>query len=322
MAKAGTKAKQGAYSATQHGAVVCQEVWSRASAETTLEVRTLAGETLTSHKLPEASVGHQVSQDGTLAYVLTGGEISEVGLLRRLIAIDLANNTTRMVAVTTSALPAVDALHVAYLTKTALVVERHGGERIFEKSVGPLGVLHGGAAHACALLPNNRVALSRGHRGGEKIADLTVFNIADGSEQSAIELPAETFHATFAPAALRADPQGEFVAILGFFAGLLIVDLAAGKDVAADYAPDPLDLADGRSTRHAHHTYSDLAFDADGERLAAAYSPGKLSVWARGGDVLKREWICTNTKARRIVTFGTAEVAFFDSTGAAARFSL
>ena len=322
MAKSAAKAKQGTYSATQHGAFVCQEVTSRASTEMTLEVRTLAGDMLSSHKLPESSAGHQVTPDGGLAYVLTGGEISEMGILRHLVAVDFATNATRSVAITTSALPAVDARHVAYVTKTVLVVERHDGERIFEKPVGPLGVQHGGAAHACTLLPNNRVAVSRGHRGGEKIADLTVFSIDDGSELSAIELPAETFHATFAPAALRADPQGQLVAILGFFAGLLIVDLEAGTDVAATYAADPLDLADGRPTRHAHHTYSDLAFDADGERLAAAYSPGKLSVWSRGGDVLKREWICTNPKARRIVTFGTAEVAFFDSTGAAARFSV
>lgn len=314
--------KQGKVSGTQHSSFISQEVLSRKQPGTTLEVQKTTGEVINSFSLPEPSAGHQITPDGELVYVLTGGEISDAGILRRLIAVNMRTGSVRDVGVSTSALPAVDREHVAHFEKGAIVVRKHDGTKIFEQHLGLLGMIHGGAAHACALLPNGRVAISRGHRGAEMIADLTVFDTSSGREEHRVEIPVETSYGAFVPAALRGDPRGEFVAILGGYAGLLLVDLVKGADVADAYQPDPLDLADGRPTHHDHHTYSDLAFDAEGDRLAAAYRPGKLSVWSRNGDVLQREWIATNPKAQRIVTFGEDEVAFFDSLGERARFPI
>lgn len=316
----GAAPKMGDYSGAQHSQFVCQEVRTRASFATTLEVQTTAGEVLGSHSLPESSAGHQITPDGQWVYALTGGQVSPNGLLRRLIAVNPHRALVREVGTSTSAVPAVDRDHVAYFTSTALIVETHNGERVFEKCVEPLSHVHGSPTHACALLANGRLAISRGHRGADRIADLTVLNLDDGHEELTIELPVAVFHNTFAPRKLRTDPQGRLVAILGFYAGLVMVDLQASKDVADTYAPDPLDLANGSPTSHAHHTYSDLAFDEQGQRLVAAYSPGKVSVWDRAGTVLRREQIAINPKAQRIVTFGPEGVAYFDSYGARARF--
>jgi hypothetical protein len=322
MAKAGGKALLGTYSGTPHGGFVCQEVRARRSSQTVLEVRRTEGGAVAAYALDEASAGHQVTPDGSVVYVLTGGTIGKTGILRRLLAIRPEERRVREIAVSTSALPAVDDRHVAYFTETAIIVETHDGARVLEQGLGRLAPTQGSGGHACALLPNHRLAVSRGHRGAEKIADLTVLNLTDGREEQNIELPAASFFGVFAPAALRADPQGRLVAILGFHAGLLLVDLATGRDVADLYPPDPLDLADGRPTTHAHHTYSDLAFDRSGNRLAAAYRPGRLSVWARDGAALRREGVSINPKASRIVTFDESHVAFFDSMGASARFEL
>lgn len=314
--------KQGKVSGTQHSAFICQEVLSRKLPGPTLEVQKTTDEVIHSFSLPQPSAGHQITPGGEVVYVLTGGEVSDIGILRRLIAVSMRTGSVREVGVSTSALPAVDREHVAHFEKDAIVVRKHDGTKIFEQHLGPLGVLHGGAAHACALLPKGRVAISRGHRCEDMMADLTVFDISTGREEHRVEMPVATSYGTFVPAALRGDPKGALVAILGFHAGLLLVDLVKGMDVADAYQPDPLDLADGRPTCHAHHTYSDLAFDAEGDRLAAAYRPGKLSIWNRNGDVLQREWIATNPKAQRIVTFGEDEVAFFDSLGERARFPI
>lgn len=314
--------KQGRVSGTQHSSFISQEVLSRRLPGATLEVQKTTGEVIHSFSLPEPSAGHQITPDGELIYVLTGGEVSDAGILRRLIAVNMRTGSVRDVGVSTSALPAVDREHVAYFEKNAIVVRKHDGTKIFEQPLEPLGVIHGAAAHACALLPNGCVSISRGHRGSEKIADLTVFDISSGRAKHHVEIPVATAYAAFVPGALRGDPRGEFVAILGGYAGLLLVDLVKGADVADAYQPDPLDLADGKPTHHGHHTYSDLAFDAGGDRLAAAYRPGELSVWNRAGNVLRRERIATNPKAQRIVTFAEEEVAFFDSLGERAQFSI
>jgi hypothetical protein len=312
--------KLGDFSGAQHGRFICQEVRTRKSFATALEVQTIAGEVLGSHSLPEPSAGHQITPDGQWVYVLTGGQVTPTGLLRRLIAVNPQRAVAREVGTSTSALPAVDRDYVAYFTSTAVIVETHNGERVFEKPVESLSHVHGSPAHACSLLANGRLAMSRGHRGADRIADLTVLDLADGREELTIELPVAVFHDKFVPRKLRADPQGQLVAILGIYAGLVMVDLRSSKDVADAYAPDPLDLADCRPTSHAHHTYSDLAFDEDGQRLAAAYSPGKVSVWDRGGAALRREAVAINPKAHRIVTFDAEGGAYFDSYGARARF--
>ncbi|WP_146013366.1 WD40 repeat domain-containing protein [Trinickia symbiotica] len=314
--------KKGNHSGTQHGPFICQEVLSRKFPETTLEIQRTTGEVISSYSLSELSAGHQITPDGELIYALTGGQVSDTGILRRLISINMREGAAREVGISTSALPAVDREHIAYFEDGIIIVRKHDGTRIFEKHLGQLGVLHGGPAHACALLPNRRVAISRGHRCEEQLADLTVFDLDSGREEHRVELPAATSYKTFAPAALRGDPRGELVAILGYHAGLVLVDLAKGIDVADAYQPDPLDLADGRPTHHSHHSYSDFAFDAEGERLAAAYRPGKLSVWSRSGGVLKREWVATNPKAQRIVTFDEGTVGFFDSLGERAVFAI
>jgi hypothetical protein len=193
---------------------------------------------------------------------------------------------------------------------------------VFEKKVGLLATTHGSPAHACTLLPGNRVAISRGNRSGEKIADLTVLSLADGSEDFSAKLPAGVFDTKFVPSALRADPQGKLVAVLGFYHGLLLVDLETGQDVSASYAPHPYDDEDDGSIQHGNHRYSDLAFDEQGMLLAATYAPGKFSVWARSGEVLRRENVAVNPKAHSIITFDNEGVAFFDSFGAAARFRI
>ncbi|MFV8607455.1 hypothetical protein ACNRDG_24555 [Ralstonia pseudosolanacearum] len=307
--------KQGRVSSTQRGQFICQEIVSRRLPGATLEVQTASGEVVSSFALQEPTAGHQITPDGQWVYALMGGQVSEVGILRRLVAVDVGTGAVRDVDVSTSALPAVDDEFVAYFEKDAIVVRKHDGTQVFGRHLDRLGVLHGGAAHACTLLPNGRVAISCGLRADEMMADLTLFDISSGREEQRIELPVASSYGSFVPAALRTDPRGELVAILGFHAGLSVVDLERGTDVADTYPPDPLDLAGGQPTRHAHHTYSDLAFDAVGDRVAVVYRPGCLSVWSRNGDVLRQESIATNPKAQRIVTFGKDEVAFFDSMG-------
>lgn len=65
--------KLGSFSGTPHSAFVCQEVRTRASLATTLEVQTTLGDVLGSHRLAEPSAGHQITPDGQWVYLLTGG---------------------------------------------------------------------------------------------------------------------------------------------------------------------------------------------------------------------------------------------------------
>ena len=323
MAMTASKKKTGTCSGTTFSSLICQEIAERRTfPRTTLEVRTTAGQILSTYSLPEQSAGHQVTPDGRLVYALTGGRVSGAGIDRQLFAIDMADGSARDLGASTSAVPAVDGQHVAWFAGDRIIVERHGGGRVLEKVLGELASLHGGAIHAATLLPNGCVAFTRGHRASDKIADLAIISLTDGSVEQSWEIPVHTFSSVFAPAALRADPAGRFLAVPGLHEGLVIVDLQTGEDVADRFQPEQLDLADDRPTLHAHHGYSDIAFDRDGARMAAAYRPGKLSVWTRDGALIRREWVSTNPKARRLVTFDEKGVAFFDSMGTAAHFEL
>jgi hypothetical protein len=313
--------KQGALSTTQHSPFIAQEVQTRTSRKTVLEIQRTTGEVLHAVSFDDLSSGFQISPDGAWVYSLCPcpEKPNAAGAPKRLVGLDVNNGVSHELGVVTGARPAVDETHVAYFADNALVVRRRDGTLVLEKPLGALGVLHGGAAHACAFLPDGRIAVSRGARLRENIADLSVFDIDSGQNVCSFELPVTT-HTTFSPAAVRGDPNGRLVAILGHYDALVIVDLATGENVADRFAPEPLDLAEGRATQHFNHTYSDLAFDARGEKMAAVHRPGKLSVWTRDGRVLRREAIAINPKAQRVVTFDGDTVAFFDSMGERAIF--
>lgn len=76
----GTFKKMGDFSGAQHSPFVCQEVRTRGSCGTTLEVQSAVGEVLGSHSLAEPSAGHQITPDGQWVYVLTGGQVTANGL--------------------------------------------------------------------------------------------------------------------------------------------------------------------------------------------------------------------------------------------------
>jgi hypothetical protein len=119
LVAAKSTATHGRYSGTLHSAFVCQEVLARNTTETTLEIRTTDGERVSSAVLPQLSAGHQLTPDGRLVYVLTGGgERTDAGILRRLVAIDPSEGKTWEVGTSTSALPSVDDEYVAYFTNT------------------------------------------------------------------------------------------------------------------------------------------------------------------------------------------------------------
>lgn len=316
MKRARQKPKRGPISRQPGGGCISQEVIGR-SAPGRLEIRTIQGDMLYSHDLAERVMSHRLMADGRSVLLFVDAILEPHGFGYDLRILDLETGQTRPLGFATSLHLALDAGRIAWFCGDRLIVQSLSGDTVLEHHVGELN-----EHHAVALLPEGQVALSLCKRMDACIADLRIIDQADGRLVAEYSFPVETSYDAFAVSGLRPDPQGRYVAMPGYYSGLILADLRTGRDVADRFEPLQLELADNRRTTHAHHLYGDIAFDAAGEYIAAACHPGAVCVWNREGQPVVRQDVFVNPKADRVVVINDGKVTYCDSFGDSATIEL
>ena len=310
-----TKPKCGPLSICRSKALIAQIVQVRRTVAVTLEIRTLGGEVLGVQELPEPPAAHYLLPDGCsvlLAEMVRCDDDPDAWYALRLL--NVMTGESHVLGHASSFHMAAAADRVAYFYGDGVVVRTLQGDTLFEHSL-PYDDEH----HALAFLPDGRLAVSSGADADESLADLVILNAETCAPEKRYECEVDSAYDTFSPSALAIDPQGQWIAVSGFYCGLVIFDLTSGGNLADVFAPHPLDLAEGHEVSHNHHTYGDVAFDATGAYLAATYRPGWLSVWQRDGAVVLRDDAFVNPKAERAIAFDGDAVVYLDSVGDLAR---
>lgn len=318
MAKKSTKPKRGPLELSRIAGLACQQVQRHRSPVVTLEIRTFAGDVLHGCELPEPVAHHQLLPDGHSVLLVDTVGISDDRTLRHEVRmLDARTQEIRPLAATDSLRIAASADRFACVRDGAVCVHGLSGEQLSEARCA-LDPEH----HALAFMPNGDLAVSTGAHGAECVVDLLVLDGETGKTRQEYRAPCASSYGHFAPAGVHVAPHGNLVAITGFHAGLAVFDLASAEPAADRFAPHPLDLADGRTTLHDHHTYGDIAFDRDGLRMAAAYRPGWVSAWRLDGTPLLQAAPFVNPKAKYAIAFDGDGLLYMDSFGDRAQLAL
>ncbi|WP_436356254.1 hypothetical protein [Brevundimonas sp. CEF1] len=316
MAKA--RPKRGPLSICRSGSLISQVVLKHRSSEATLEVRTLAGEVLLSHELLQAPASHQLLGDGrsVLLAVLAPSD-DDADADYALYRLDMEAGEQRLVGRASDHQVAVAEDRLACFRRSCLTVKTLEGSDIFS-----IPMPEDDGHRALAFLPDGRLAVSARAAANGAPVDVVILNGETGAIEVRCESQAASVYDRFAPGVFAVDPRGEFLVLAGYYSGLVIFDLASGANVAARFAPHPLDLAEGHVATHDHHHYASVAFDEGGRFMAATYRPGWVSLWTRNGEIVLREAPFVNPKGERLIAFDDSDLVYFDSMGDVARFAL